>query len=111
MPTRSTVLARANVPNGTPTILFTVPAGHTYIVKGALADNHGAQQTSLELRAYDPGGVIFGEIFNVFASGGGSYQTGQIWVALNPGDYLVGISSGADAYFWISGANLLGTAS
>ncbi len=109
MTVRSTILGRAALPDSVDTVLATVPAGQTWIVKSAIvlcqeigptAVQVYIQSTTLLMRAWLISGVLA--------------TTGRIewdgWVVALPGDTIHAFMGNDLGTVWVSGSKLMGVA-
>lgn len=109
MPTRTAILGRGICFAGSPTILATVPAGETWIVKSVEVSPSGFGSSTVQVYLEDAGlGLRALFIQQTIASLGVAHYSG--WVVAEPGTDLVCNPTSVDQYVWISGAKLQGIA-
>lgn len=109
MTVRSAVLVADTFPgSGATTTLATVPDGQTWILKQADVQLTAFLTSTVQiywLRSNGARGVIFSQsIASPFIAHFTGLSVGQ------PGDQLIGTSSNADFYAWLSGSKLEGVA-
>jgi hypothetical protein len=109
VPTRSTVLFRGIVAAGGPHVLFTVPAGQTWIIKDVESQDLLVGNTFFTYEFLDPTGVVVGFINNS-VNANGFASNGFLWVVANAGDKVQLRGAVNPLSVWMSGAKLLGVA-
>lgn len=106
MTVRNTCVARGGIGAIVDTIVFTVPAQHTLLVKNALLQNAAAVANDVILYARSSDGS-FAVTIDLAKLAAGGFANTNYWVALNAGDTLHVSPQGGSAYYWISGALLV----
>lgn len=107
MSVRTAMLCNGIVPAGIDTVLATVPAGETWIVKGAEISSSGLGSSTDQLWAEDlVSGARATFMQQSIPSLGVAHYTG--YVVLEPGHTLNARASAVDMYAWVSGSRLMG---
>lgn len=105
----SKLLAVGIKADSTPTTSYTVPAGHTTIVKSLVVTNGASIATAFILyMSYSLQGTQQAVLVPTLQ--GGTSHSEQFWTVLPEGWRLaVSTYPAAQCFYWISGAELLGT--
>jgi len=104
---RSARIASGAAASGTTTTLVTCPAGKTYIVKDIRVSHTSTGNTQYILATASGPGSVWLDHGTLTAPVVKSYQG---FIVLEPGNQLVIFSSAAAIDYWVSGAELDGTA-
>lgn len=106
MATRTAVLGRGASAGGvSPLVIFTVPAGETWIIKRVDMLNTAGAGSAQLLQTNSVGGALVGRLYaNTIAAGAIDHWEG--WVVLEGGEYLTGHHTQNGVYYWVSGARL-----
>lgn len=103
----SKLLAVGSHAAASPKLVYTVPAGHTAIVKQVYAANSGAAPGTLYLGTSVSSSVDWSFLYLPLEAG--DLSSAPLWQVLPAGWYLtVTVIPAATTYYWISGSELLG---
>lgn len=104
---RNGVLARGTTGAAGADAVYTVPAGHTIIVKQLLVYNPNAAATDIGWILVAPMGVS-SPWTHVRTALGTTYDKLDTWFCMNEGDALTLYHTQGGIEYWVSGALLLG---
>lgn len=107
MAVRSKTLAAASATTVL-TALYTVPAGHTTIVKNVIVSKFGTPAQTLTLTILR-GAFASGLVLDAHGIGA-SVDSHSVYAILQPGDVIRAITDSGTIGVWISGVELLGVA-
>lgn len=110
MPVRTLQVVHArNLPTATANVVYTVPAGHTLIVKDARITNQGATTGDANLLVRRAGvSVPIARIPSIPATT--TVERAGMFAVLEPGDELIAVTAVADTAWLVSGSLLEGVA-
>lgn len=109
MVVRTAVLGRVSVSDILTHVLFTVPAGQTWIVKDVVVTNNDGAGLSAVVSAVDSTGLIGSVIFSPTIAAGVQAEL-TTYQVLGPGDKLQVFASAQPYIVWVSGSKLAGVA-
>jgi hypothetical protein len=109
MSVRSAVLAIGKPAAATYTVLGTVPAGQTWILKSIVVLNRGAVADTVTVQGAHAG-AIAANLLNAAVLAAGASVAQDSWLVLQPGDILAVYATAGVSDFWVSGTKLSGVA-